>query len=557
MSNTAKRLLLFIMLTVLFVIGAAAADEAKTLDITFTCSDGDNGSRMQDADYETKSSFSAGETVTVDFAEKAQGIYIIWGDPVKEWKLTAKSAGGQTEMQAGTNGYLHEYIDLSSLESAAGGQITGVTINFLDSGSICDIYVYGEGSLPDTVQIWEPSCSPDKPADFLVFSTHSDDEILFLGGVLAVYAGQENLRVQMVYMTHYFSGPYMAPIREHEKLDGIWHSGVRQYPVTLDFEDLYCTDLESALDVYEYDDILAAVTAQIRYFKPLVVVTQDFNGEYGHGGHMILAKAVAEAVDNSSDANFKSESATAYGAYDVPKTYIHLYKGDGVTEIEMNLQQPLDAFGGKTAVEIAAEAYKFHVSQQWCWFYVSDDYEYSCDEFGLYRLGGGQTDDGSADMMNSLTSYEVKEEEERKKAEEEGGNGEDGSEASEGEGSDETQTSDGTDTGNSGDKGSSTVKSDSKEKKKSKLPLILIIILVVLVLAFVALKVYTNIQEKKRQERRRQRQRERELQRQGGARLTGSRPSGERRYPGENNTSGRNRPSDGGRPSGNNPRDRR
>ena len=31
---------------------------------------------------------------------------------------------------------------------------------------------------------------------------------------------------------------------------------------------------------------------------------------------------------------------------------------------------------GMTAVEVATAAYKRHVSQQWCWFYVSDEYEY-------------------------------------------------------------------------------------------------------------------------------------------------------------------------------------
>ncbi len=36
----------------------------------------------------------------------------------------------------------------------------------------------------------------------------------------------------------------------------------------------------------------------------MIVVTQDLNGEYGHGGHMLLAKAVCEAVDNSNDAAF-------------------------------------------------------------------------------------------------------------------------------------------------------------------------------------------------------------------------------------------------------------
>ena len=44
-------------------------------------------------------------------------------------------------------------------------------------------------------------------------------EILFLGGVLATYAGQQHLNVQVCYMTNYWDGDRR---REHEKLDGLW-----------------------------------------------------------------------------------------------------------------------------------------------------------------------------------------------------------------------------------------------------------------------------------------------------------------------------------------------
>ena len=273
---------------------------------------------------------------------------------------------------------------------------------------MCDIFAYGKGKLPDNVQVWEKPCTD---ADILVFSTHADDEILFLGGVLATYAGQQGLNVQVAYMTNYWNG---ATVREHEKLDGLWESGVKHYPVNGEFDDIYATDLNGAMSVYSYDDVLGYVTEQIRRFKPLVVVTQDINGEYGHGGHMLLAKAVCEAADNSGTASFKQESADKYGAWDVPKTYIHLY---GENKIRMDLRQPLSNMKSRTAIDVAKDAYLQHVSQQWCWFYVSDEYEYSCADFGLYRSTVG-TDTGN-DMLENVTTYEVQEEEARKKAEEE------------------------------------------------------------------------------------------------------------------------------------------
>jgi len=64
---------------------------------------------------------------------------------------------------------------------------------------------------------------------------------------------------------------------------------------------------------------------------------------------------------------------------------------------------------------VAVEAYKKHVSQQWCWFYVSDDYEYSIADFGLYRTTVG-TDTGN-DLMEHLTSYAEQERAARLEAE--------------------------------------------------------------------------------------------------------------------------------------------
>ena len=88
----------------------------------------------------------------------------------------------------------------------------------------------------------------------------------------------------------------------------------------------------------------------------------------------------------------------------------------------MDLRQPLDKFQGRTALEVASDAYKKHVSQQWCWFYVSDDYEYSCADFGMYRTTVGN--DTGNDMMENVVSYEeqdriASELDAKKKAEEE------------------------------------------------------------------------------------------------------------------------------------------
>ncbi len=370
---------------------------AQQLNISISASSGKNTSYLKDGSYDTYTSYSAGETLTITSQQTMYGIYIIWGAKTDPWNL---SYNGQTK-ECGTNGFLHEYVEIPE-----GTQ--SLTIELLKGETICDIYAYSEGTLPSDVEVWQPACDN---ADFLVFSTHADDEILFLGGVLATYGGELNDKVQVVYMTNYWNG---AKIREHEKLDGLWASGIKYYPVNGDFDDLYATTLDGAKKIYNIDEVTEFVTEQIRRFKPLVCVTQDINGEYGHGGHMLLATSIQTAVNSSMDATFYPNSATTYGTWDVPKTYLHLYPENTIT---MNLRTPLSHFDGQTALEVASNAYKKHVSQQWCWFYVSDDYEYSCANFGLYRTTVGN--DTGNDMLEHVTTYEEQEEQARKQAEQE------------------------------------------------------------------------------------------------------------------------------------------
>ncbi len=350
-----------------------------------------------------------------------------------------------------------------------------------DSIVMCDIFAYGKGSIPKKVQRWEEPC--DK-ADILVFSTHADDEILFLGGVLVQYAGVEKLNVQLVYMTTYWDAQI---IREHEKLDGIWETGVRNYPINSEFPDLYATSYEGALTVYNEDEIKGFVTEQIRRFKPQVVVTQDVNGEYGHGGHQLLAHAVMDSVDNSMKEDYFPESVDKYGTFDVPKTYLHLYSEK---KIKMNLREKLPEFGDRTAIEVMQDAYKLHVSQQWCWFYVSDEYEYSCADFGMYRTTVG--DDTGNDMMEHLTSYAEQDriEEEKRKEEEAKKEAERLASLQDAEKSKKEENS-------------KDVKKDAGSSKKTKsydstvLHIVIIIILVIIAAIIVLLILHRRLEKKK------------------------------------------------------------
>lgn len=388
-----------LFLTAFFLFGGMSS-KAEELSPEFTLSTGGDGAYMKDKSHSTSYTFNEGATITVRSTDNIpiDGIYIIWDSPAVEWTLHTENG----EYTCGQNGFLHEYISLDSPTADAVIHIPK------DNMRISDIRIFSEGILPEDVQVWNPPC---EQADILLVPAHADDEILFLGGIIPSYSVVQEAQIQVAYMAEFWTS---SKIREHEKLDGLWEAGLRNYPVCGNFKDVYSETIETAMGQYNFDDMVSYVTEQIRRFHPQVIVTHDQKGEYGHGFHMLTSKAVTTAVEAASDADQYADSASLYGIWDTPKTYLHLYEEN---KIRLDLRQPIASMGGRTALEIAADAYKKHVSQQWCWFYVSDDYQYSCAEFGLYRTTVGNDSKGS-DLLENLKTYKVQqlEEEEARRA---------------------------------------------------------------------------------------------------------------------------------------------
>lgn len=362
---------------------------------------------MTDGSYDSTADVKNGEPLTVKSNEAIYGLYIIWSSEVSSYTASYNDKdNNKTSIQCGSYGYLHDYIPVND-------GTTSITIETSSDMSISDIYAYSEGSLPDSVQIWQPPCSDD--TDILVFSTHADDEILFLGGVLTNYGGEQGLNVQVTYMCNFF---LTEPVRQHEELDGLWECGIKHYPVKGDFMDLYSLDLNTAMTQYNYDDIVSYATSCIRRFKPLVCVSQDFNGEYGHGNHRIYAKAVSDAVNNSADTSFNPESASEYGIWDVPKTYYHLYNENTIT---LDVDTPLSKFNQRTSVDVLKTAFTKHVSQISYSFNVMDNGyaktywgNFDSRAFGLYRTTVGY--DTGNDMMEHVTALHTEREAKKEEA---------------------------------------------------------------------------------------------------------------------------------------------
>lgn len=368
--------------------------------------------------------FSVADSGTIRLHNDAgiASLYVVFNRLPEPWTLV----DGENAAQCGENRFLHEFVDVREL---FGENPTDLTLSFDSKTSIAEVYGFSEGELPDWVQVWEPPC---EKADLILFSGHADDEQLFFAGILPYYAGELGLNVQVVYVTNHFD-TYDRP---HEQLDGLWTVGVKNYPVISEFPDLYSETYEQAVAAYEYcgysfEDVSGFMVDQIRRFKPLVAISHDINGEYGHGTHCLAARALMDASERCTDALFRPESAQEYGVWSPSKVYLHSYEEN---QIIMDWEVPLEKFGGKTAFEMSQQGYLCHQSQMVFpglrdWLFgknnqikkASQINLYSPCKFGLYKTSVG-VDEKGGDFFENVKTYavlEAKAEEERIKAEEE------------------------------------------------------------------------------------------------------------------------------------------
>jgi len=341
--------------------------------------------------------------------EGIAGIYLVMDQPAS---YVVRDMETGAEVEGGGDGFLHCFTDL---EGAFGYVPRKIRLKFPDGATVCELRTYGSGTIPGSVQRWEPPL--EGTADIVLFSTHGDDEQLYFAGLLPDYAGQRQLAVQVVYMTSHEN--VCGRERMHEMLNGLWACGVRSYPVFGPFPDFKLdyreeTYLEYEKLGYSRDQLLSYVVENLRRFKPQVAIGHDLNGEYGHGMHKVYADLLIKAVEVSADPESFPESAQRYGAYDVPKTYLHLYKEN---EIVMDWDQPLEAFGGMTAFEVNQKlGFPCHATQQYdqyvYWLYgpgntitqATQIRSWSPCYYGLYRSTVGE-DVQKNDFMENLTSY--------------------------------------------------------------------------------------------------------------------------------------------------------
>ena len=411
-----KLLIQIIVLIMIILISTKIYGKEITNNTEIKLNSAKISSKVTDDKESTYITISKKDEIVITAKEGISSIYIIYEYSSKTGKMT----GNEKTAVIGENNFLHEFIDVEEKL----GSTNEVKIVYDEDVKIADIYVFGKGEIPDFVEKWNP---PYEKADLILFSTHSDDEQLFLLGVMPTYVAR-GAYVQVVYFTNHNDNP----ARLHEQLHGLYTVGIRHYPVFGIIPDAYSESLESAISNMKKSNITEEMATKfqvenIRRFKPQVIVGHDEKGEYSHGQHILNTYLLEKAIFNANDEKYDESSYKKYGTWQVSKLYLHLYEKN---KIKMDYDIPLEYFNGKTAYEVSKEGYSKHLTQQWTWFTkwingTNNSYKkateittYSPLDYGLYYTNVGE-DIEKNDMFENLTYYKDQEQKEAEKEEEE------------------------------------------------------------------------------------------------------------------------------------------
>lgn len=274
------------------------------------------------------------------------------------------------------SGFCLEAIELPQADDESGA-VRKIRIQTNDYSAIMTtLRVYEAGRVSNAVQRWQPLA--DK-LDIMVVSAHQDDEFLFYGGTIPQSAAR-NKAVGVVYMAN--CGRY----RYVEALDALWTAGLKTHPVFLNLVDSRVETLAAAEKLWAPKEPLKELVRLIRRYRPNVIVTHDFNGEYGHYQHIYTALLVEQAVEKAADGAFDPESAEEYGTWSTPKLYIHLSDTNPIT---VDWNKPVDD-SPITPYLLAEVAYDRNQSQQKYFSFSEHGALYDNRRFGLVHSTVGE-----------------------------------------------------------------------------------------------------------------------------------------------------------------------
>jgi LmbE family N-acetylglucosaminyl deacetylase len=165
---------------------------------------------------------------------------------------------------------------------------------------------------------------------------HPDDESFGIGGTLARYGADPDVRLVLVCATRGEAGEISnAELATPERLGAVRENELRCACQSLGIDDLFFLDYRDsgmagapenldprALTMADFDEVVGKVVAHIRRERPDVVVTFDENGGYGHPDHVAIHHHTQAAFSAAADpAQYSEQIEAGLEPYQAKKLY--------------------------------------------------------------------------------------------------------------------------------------------------------------------------------------------------------------------------------------------
>ncbi len=289
--------------------------------------------RLTDDTVSSRISFRAEESLTVLPDAPVQAIRLDWYDVPETYMVSQINAGGEVmSEEVITDG---QYARLVPIDETC----SKIVITMQTAGALGGISAFAaEEPLPENAICWQ---STPEQADLLVVTAEPGMEWLQFGAVLPIYAKENGTKVAVLYVSD-----YGKRARAYEALDGLNDAGYTVYPI---FGGFTCDNYDSykmAVSGFDKKTLTEYLEGEFAALNPKVIVTHSALDT--SGAHSFVAECVLSAAGNS---------ASVEKVYTTGET-------EGTTATVLDMNAPLNAYGGKTAAEVATNAYAMHASRR-------------------------------------------------------------------------------------------------------------------------------------------------------------------------------------------------
>lgn len=331
--------LLACALALLLLPSAALAETTEPTDqpgeplgLTFTLTEttAAYAYRLTDAYVASRVSFKQDDVITIVPEAQAELFVLNWYDVPASYTVTQLGAAGNTITEETiTDRELGRQIALKD-----GCQ--SLTVLFNENGSLGGVAAYAEASAAPAA--FTPALTT---CDLLIITAEPGMEWMQFGAAIPTYTKEKNVKTGVLYISD-----YGKRARAYEALSGLQTAGYTTYPMFAGYQSDSYDDYKTTAAQFDRRAFVEYLKEQINALSPKVIVTHG--GSDVSGAHSLVAECVQIAVVECPSV----QKLYCFGADSSVAT----------TVIDMN--QPLVAYAGKTAAEVAQTAYEQHVSRK-------------------------------------------------------------------------------------------------------------------------------------------------------------------------------------------------